>query len=209
MEEAMPETMTCPNAACGATIGVAGREIGDTVTCPKCGQKAKVLAEVGKELDIELLTPDDVADGHPARLKCTVCGAVLGVRDATCPKCGGDIRSGVTHIRITEEDKRRHGLFFRRSKATGGRRRSGARALVGLALILVLAVAGLAAALTLPKRDPAFVQPPPEGRVTRRARGARAGDTPEDTPVHRSRPEATASSRRHAVSEPEAPDTGT
>jgi hypothetical protein len=113
----MPDTMKCSDAACGATIDTSGKEIGDVVTCPKCGKENKVLADFGDAFDISGIMPADDEQAHPARIKCTACGQLLGVRDAVCKNCGADVRSGVSQIRITREDKAKRGLFSRKPKS--------------------------------------------------------------------------------------------
>jgi len=109
----MPDTITCSNEKCKATISTKGLPIGEKVTCPKCGTVNQVLATFGEEFDLETFEPParQKVQHHPARLKCTVCGALLGVRDAVCPKCGADVRSGVSVMRITAEEKKKRGLF--------------------------------------------------------------------------------------------------
>lgn len=112
----MPDSITCSDAACGATINTVGKEIGEAVQCPKCGKENKVLATFGDEFDISGIMPADDEVAHPARIKCTACGALLGVRDAVCKKCGADVRSGVSQVRITREEKEKRGLFSRKPK---------------------------------------------------------------------------------------------
>lgn len=112
----MPDTITCSEASCGATIQTAGKEVGAVVQCPKCGKSNTVLASFGDEFDLDSLMPDDGEQTHPARIKCTACGSLLGVRDAVCKNCGADVRSGVSQIRITREEKKKRGLFTRKPK---------------------------------------------------------------------------------------------
>jgi predicted RNA-binding Zn-ribbon protein involved in translation (DUF1610 family) len=112
----MPDTITCSDQACGATIETIGKEVGAIVKCPKCGKSNTVLASFGDEFNIDSLMPSDDEAAHPARIKCTNCGELLGVRDAVCKKCGADVRSGVSQIRITREEREKRGLFSRKPK---------------------------------------------------------------------------------------------
>jgi hypothetical protein len=112
----MPDTITCSDESCGATIETVGKEVGAIVQCPKCGKENTVLASFGDEFDLDALMPDDGEQAHPARIKCTACGSLLGVRDAICKNCGADVRSGVSQIRITAEEKKKRGLFTRKPK---------------------------------------------------------------------------------------------
>ncbi len=159
----MPATVTCSNPQCRAAIPAEGKEVGDSVTCPKCGAVNRVLADFGTEFDISTIeTPDDAKPRvhHPARLKCTACGAILGVRDAVCPSCGGDVRTGMTHLRISADQKAQKGLGRGRRPAVKSRgvvppgalpqkRRSSAVVLLGVLLVLVLAAAGAVVYLVL------------------------------------------------------------
>jgi len=107
----MAKTVTCSNAKCRTAIPAEGKAVGDIVACPKCGKSNTVLAEFGAEFEIETLeSPKAKPIHHPARLVCTNCGAVLGVRAVTCPQCGGDVRTGRTIMKITREEKERRGL---------------------------------------------------------------------------------------------------
>lgn len=107
----MAKTVTCSNAKCRTVIPTEGRAVGDIVACPKCGTRNTVLAEFGTEFEIETIeAPKAKPIHHPARLVCTNCGAVLGVRSVTCPQCGGDVRTGRTILRVTREEKERRGL---------------------------------------------------------------------------------------------------
>ena len=105
----MPETITCSNPECKATIRVAGKAIGDIVNCPKCGTPNQVLASFDGFSDLELSEEEEHGAPdvtlHPARQICSNCGAVLGVRDATCRYCGADIRTGVAVITEKVEEK--------------------------------------------------------------------------------------------------------
>ncbi|GAG53503.1 unnamed protein product, partial [marine sediment metagenome] len=78
-------------------------------------------------------------------LVCTNCGAVLGVRDAVCRKCGGDVRSGKTIMRITEEEKARFGLFRRKPKARakGKKKERSPMASFAIVLVVLIVLAGL------------------------------------------------------------------
>ncbi len=149
----MPDTITCSNSACGVTIDTAGKEIGESVDCPKCSTPNQVLATFGAEfaLSVETGAKDGKPLSHPARLTCTACGAVLGVRDAICKGCGSDVRTGVSQIRITREEREKRGLFTRKppSAPVGGRRApvQARKGLPVLALVLVVAGVLIAAAV--------------------------------------------------------------
>ncbi len=107
----MPKVVTCSNANCRASIPAEGKPVGEVIKCPKCGTNNTVLAEFGDEFEIETIeAPKAKPIHHPARQVCTNCGAVLGVRAVTCPKCGGDVRTGRTIMKVTREEKERHGL---------------------------------------------------------------------------------------------------
>lgn len=140
----MPETIKCSNKECGTTINTEGVEIGETVECPKCGTPNQVLAQFGTEFQLDGLAPLKVGEriSHPGRLVCTNCGAVLGVRDATCPSCGGDVRTGFTRMRITADEKKRGGLgrFFISAGGKGGSRVPVAPLVIGGILLIVLVV---------------------------------------------------------------------
>jgi hypothetical protein len=88
-------------------IGVDGRDIGETVECVNCGTPNQVLAEFGSEFDISTIKPPENGEVmyHPARLTCSNCGAVLGVRDAYCPKCYADVRTGAAVVRPPEQKR--------------------------------------------------------------------------------------------------------
>lgn len=141
----MPKTLTCSNSKCRAIMPAEGRQVGDIVRCPKCGTGNTVLADFGAEFEIETLeTPKEAKPiHHPARQVCTNCGAVLGVRAVTCPKCGGDVRTGRTIMRMTREEKERAGLgavLF--GKQTGGKKRGLARPLlIGAGVLCLIAIA--------------------------------------------------------------------
>ncbi len=111
----MSKTVTCSDTGCGAVIPAEGKEIGATVTCAKCGAATQVLADFGDEFKIEGFeapAPAKAGDGnggrghiaHPARQQCSNCGAILGVRDAICPKCNRDVRTG-TAVEVVVEEK--------------------------------------------------------------------------------------------------------
>lgn len=104
----MPETIRCPNAQCMATIDVGDSQVGDLVKCPKCGTPAQVLFEFDSAFDVETIKP--LSEGqrmhHPARQVCSNCGAILGVRAATCTNCKADVRTGAAVVRKAEEKKR-------------------------------------------------------------------------------------------------------
>jgi len=144
---AMAKTVTCCNPKCRATIGAEGREVGARIRCPKCGTVNQVLADFGTAFDIPELQAAEKKVVHPARQVCTNCGAVLGVRAAVCPKCGGDVRTGRTVMRITKEEKQRAGLAAlfrpRASSATGKPAGSRLPLLIGVLVVLAIAVGGV------------------------------------------------------------------
>lgn len=159
----MPATVTCSNPRCRAAIPAAEKQVGDSVTCPKCGTENRILADFGTEFDISTIEAPQEGRGvhHPARLKCTACGALLGVRDAVCPNCGGDVRTGMTHLRITEGQKAAKGLGGRRRRTVKSRGvvppgavpakkgPSTAVVLLGVLLLLVLIAAGVVGYLVM------------------------------------------------------------
>ncbi len=111
----MSKTVTCSDTGCGTAIPAEGKEVGATVTCPKCGAATQILADFGDEFEIEGFEtaapgkagPSDDGPGHiahPARQQCSNCGAILGVRDAICPKCNRDVRTG-TAVEVVVEEK--------------------------------------------------------------------------------------------------------
>jgi len=105
---------------------------------------------------------------HPARQVCTNCGAVLGVRDAICPNCGGDVRSGVTVMRITADDKKKAGLLsilpWLQPKTRGRRRRSSGR-LLAVLLVLIL-IGGAVLGVLYLKKSGGAASSPPEAQAT-------------------------------------------
>jgi len=143
----------CSNPQCGKIYRVKDEAAGKKFKCKQCQTVLVVPAAPGKQA----MPPAPAADAasqfkpqasqhHPARLTCTNCGAVLGVRDAICPGCGGDVRSGVTIMRITPEEKEKMGifkLFGTQKKGSGvapkgrGRRRS-ANPVAVLVIILIV-----------------------------------------------------------------------
>ena len=164
----MPDTITCTGPGCQAAIDVSDRKVGDLVPCPKCGRENTVLVPVAEDFEVEELKVEGEKMHHPARLTCTNCGAVLGVRDAICKHCGGDVRSGIT-VLVSKEEKQRRGLFFlpiggRKKRA---RRRSGG-ALVAVAVALLIVAGAVAAVYVLPMvrgtgtGAEASVGPPPQ-----------------------------------------------
>ncbi|KPK60353.1 MAG: hypothetical protein AMK73_08175 [Planctomycetes bacterium SM23_32] len=163
----MSDTVTCPNPKCRATISTKGKAVGDKVQCPKCGTETQVLATFGDEFNISSIEVPQEGGHilHPARQVCTACGAVLGVRDAVCPSCGGDVRTGRTQVRITREQKKRRGLLSRKpkpgpqvpQKAPVVRQRvvvstgmsTGVKVLIGLGVLIAVVVIAVVALLML------------------------------------------------------------
>jgi predicted RNA-binding Zn-ribbon protein involved in translation (DUF1610 family) len=125
----------------------------------------QVLATFGDEFNISTIQAPEEGGKifHPARQVCTACGAVLGVRDAVCPSCGGDVRTGRTQMRITKEEKRKRGLLRRKSAPKArpkapvrrpARRVStgmstGVKVLIGLGVLIVVAGVAVVALLML------------------------------------------------------------
>ncbi len=147
--------VSCPNPACGRALSLREKFAGKKVRCPQCRAVIFVPgASAAQAAAARTGGPAGEAAGqagiphpfHPARQVCTNCGAVLGVRDATCPSCGGDVRSGVTVMRITADEKKRAGLFgilpWMRTKKRG-RRRSGGKLLAALFVLIVIGAAVL------------------------------------------------------------------
>lgn len=146
----MAKSITCSNPKCRTAIRAEGREVGDRIPCPKCGTVNQVLADFGTAFEIPELHAAGQKVSHPARLVCTNCGAVLGVRAAVCPKCGGDVRTGKTIMRVTKEEKQRAGLaaLFRpkaKTTAAGAPARSSAPLILGavVACVVLLIVLGV------------------------------------------------------------------
>jgi len=160
--------VVCPNPGCAKAYRLKDEMAGKKVRCRQCQSVIEVPADgSGSAPSSDDATTGLMLEGqdsssshvhHPARLTCTNCGAVLGVRDATCPQCGGDVRSGVTIMNISREEKERHGLArlflgaspkpssqstTSRSRGSRRSRRSGAPALVKF--IIGLIVLGLIA----------------------------------------------------------------
>jgi hypothetical protein len=144
----MPLELICPNPVCARAYRVKDESAGKKLKCRNCGTVIEVPGGPGGQTDTSTVAAAEESTSmprhHPARLTCTNCGAVLGVRDATCSSCGGDVRSGVTIMRITEEDKEKAGLFRRRSRKKG---RVPARASVPpkTVIVVVLLLAALIA----------------------------------------------------------------
>jgi len=97
----MPIKVECPNPDCGASFNVKDELAGRRVKCPRCGSVVTVPVGEG-ELNLFDSSEGDAGQEqerrvpfHPARQQCPQCGAVLGVREKFCPKCGADIRTGV------------------------------------------------------------------------------------------------------------------
>ncbi|MGD2174135.1 MAG: hypothetical protein PVJ27_01940 [Candidatus Brocadiaceae bacterium] len=137
----------CPNQQCGKVYTLKDELAGKKVRCTEC----RSVIEVPSAGDSGLALADDdedlsLPDYHPARLTCTNCGAVLGVRDAICKNCGGDIRSGVTVMKITKEEKQRAGLFSWAKRKKGAsrstRRRRSPVVPVAIGVLILLLIGG-------------------------------------------------------------------
>lgn len=181
----MPIKVSCPNPACRRTLNLNDKFAGKKIRCPQCRTVisvpgAPVADAAGAKPVVPAGGPSAGADEraaeqaavphpyHPARQVCTNCGAVLGVRDAICPSCGGDVRSGVTVMRITADQKKKAGLFgilpWMRTKKRGRRRRSGGR-LLAVLLVLILIGGAVLGVLYLRKSGGA-ASSPPEAQAT-------------------------------------------
>jgi len=151
--------VVCPNPGCAKAYRLKDEMAGKKVRCRQCQSAIEVPAD-GAAASSDDATTGLMLEGqdspsahvhHPARLTCTNCGAVLGVRDATCPQCGGDVRSGVTIMNISREEKERHGLaklFLGAgakpsSQPQSNRRRGRVRSRRTVAPSLVKAIVGL------------------------------------------------------------------
>lgn len=133
----MSKVFTCGNPDCGVQIKAANREVGDVLECPKCGHEGKVLAEFPEEFEIETVEPPEEGEPqhHPARQICSNCGALLGVRDAFCPHCNADIRTGTVVMQAPEVDTRPAWVL---PVAIG----AGAAVVVAAVIIVLLLMAG-------------------------------------------------------------------
>ncbi len=105
----MARTVTCSNPKCMTVINTEGKEVGETVECPKCGTPNTVLADFGSVFDISTIKEPEEGQKvfHPARQTCPNCGALLGVRATICPKCGADIRTGAVAAPVPVRKKKR------------------------------------------------------------------------------------------------------
>ncbi|MFO8008945.1 MAG: hypothetical protein R6V05_14550 [Candidatus Brocadiia bacterium] len=99
---------SCSNPRCQYEIPTADKQPGEIVECPACGRLNEVGA--GPRLSADALDIDTVElvaergrASHPARLRCTLCNTLLGVRQTTCPNCGADMRTGVAIPKQEEE----------------------------------------------------------------------------------------------------------
>ncbi len=106
-----PIEVTCSNPDCGKKFQVGSEMAGELVECPSCGASVYVLEPDGSLGELELEGAAKAEGGakehiaHPARQQCPNCGAVLGVRDAFCPECGADIRTGAAVTATVERKK--------------------------------------------------------------------------------------------------------
>ncbi len=94
----MPRKVTCSNPDCNAVFQAADSCEGGKVPCPRCGTPTSAGDTFAAFPDRPTLPAGNQENGqrqhHPGRLTCSNCGAVLGVRDAFCPSCGADVRTG-------------------------------------------------------------------------------------------------------------------
>jgi len=126
----------CPNLACGRVFTVKDEAAGKKVRCSQCGMVFPVPTETtGPQKG------SASSHYHPARRTCTNCGTVLSARATICPGCGGDVRTGVTQMRITAEEKETAGLgaLLRQMKGKGKRRSPVRRLVIGAIVLLVVA----------------------------------------------------------------------
>ena len=106
--------VTCPNESCGKTYNVKDELAGKKVRCASCGA-VMAVPQAAQGLDETTAPPpqeEAIPSHHPARQVCTNCGAVLGVRDTFCTKCGADIRTGIAKKHEVEEKKFPLGLVL-------------------------------------------------------------------------------------------------
>jgi len=121
----------CPNLDCRKGFKLRDSLAGKKVKCPACGTVIKVPDRQA--------TPEPL-HYHPARQICTNCGAVLGVRAVICPQCGGDVRTGITQLRITPEEKEEAGL----AKALSAWKKKGKKSVPLVPLLIgVVVIVGL------------------------------------------------------------------
>ena len=84
----------CPNPDCAQTFRLRDAPAATKVRCSRCSTVFTVPAAAHGPSAVPG-SQEGPPIHHPARLICTNCNSVLGVRDATCPHCGSDVRSGV------------------------------------------------------------------------------------------------------------------
>jgi len=130
----------CSNQDCGRAFRLKDEAAGKKIKCSQCGTVITVPAAAGQQA---ARPKQEASRPHPARQVCTNCGTVLGVRAMICPGCGGDVRTGVTQIRITAEEKRKAGIPVHIPLAQG--RRTG-RGRLAIGAVLVLVIVGVALA---------------------------------------------------------------
>lgn len=130
----------CPSRDCGKSFSLNDKLAGKKVRCTECN--TVILVPAAETTQARTPAPQQGVSPpmhHPARLVCTNCGAILGVRDAICSRCGGDVRSGVTVMRTTKVEKQKAGLF-RWTKQEG----PSPAALAAIAGLLLFVIVGLA-----------------------------------------------------------------
>jgi hypothetical protein len=145
--------VTCSNASCSKVLNLQEEAAGKKVRCPDCGTVIAVPAVEGEgALTGESKQEAPVMRYHPARRACTNCGTVLSARAVICPGCGGDVRTGVTRMRITAEEKEKAGIFAGVSwTKRKGTKRSPAGRLAVVVVVLVVIAALVFGALRLTK----------------------------------------------------------
>ena len=162
----------CPNPDCAKVFKVKDELAGKKGKCSQCGTAIHVPAAAPSGTPAGTQEQAKAFQYNPARQICTNCGAVLGVRAMTCPQCGGDVRTGVTKMRVTAEEKKKAGL----GKALAAWRRSGRRGMpfsrVIVVVVMLVVLAGLVVAAVLKfkgKGSPEGEEPHPTQPATEMA----------------------------------------